>query len=711
MTDQGEPLQICPNCGQENALQSLKCIRCGELLEGLFHIDDYDEQEGVDASGELDNQDTISTVLNSLDENALLNEQNQADSGLSEPAEETQPEPPAWDREQVPDWLERVRQRVKEEESALSQASGGSGAGGRQSEDERAQVDQAFAGMLRRIREQAENERKKNRPSTENLVDENGDPEWLRRIRELHPPTVEESQNLPAKPAVSDELDDDWTEEELQDLLRREIGAQYLEEHRQELNFPLREQPPTEETTLEPAAEPGVPEDFHNIPDDDLEEREKPISLPDNPLESEQVLSDSAGSELPDPELAVDPQPDFETELSEAPADEPDEEPDVDADTGAVDEMEKELPEGLELQEADGETPAIPPILPEGTNETQFAGNSEEAPEPDEDGEKVEPDVDGELVEPDANPEAETAEDKNVPEKSADLILRRDQRQRAQTLKNIIEQEGRRSIAVLHEKTPQGKLGRLILALLLMIGVVTALVLGPAQKLELGVSPMSSAFEKSIGQIKSGERILVVLEYQAATSAELESLAKPVFTKLLAQGAEIRLLTSQPADVWLAGGLFDSDFPEEVPKTEFVPGGILGYLALSAGFTPAWGKTPIEKAISGGADLFDQSGAVLIITDSFDFARVWLEQVAPWKLGLKTLVITTAVNAPVLQPYFASRQLSGYLAGAADHSGQALNQRAWQVGVMIMMVVILLGMISKADADANQREEQRNARE
>jgi hypothetical protein len=46
------------------------------------------------------------------------------------------------------------------------------------------------------------------------MVDENGDPEWLRRIRELHPEREDDTQANMTVSAVKIPSDDEWTEEE-----------------------------------------------------------------------------------------------------------------------------------------------------------------------------------------------------------------------------------------------------------------------------------------------------------------------------------------------------------------------------------------------------------------------------------------------------------------------------------------------------------------
>ena len=50
MSEQPDDLRICPNCGQENASHTMRCIRCGQELEGLFEL------EGFETTGNSDGE-------------------------------------------------------------------------------------------------------------------------------------------------------------------------------------------------------------------------------------------------------------------------------------------------------------------------------------------------------------------------------------------------------------------------------------------------------------------------------------------------------------------------------------------------------------------------------------------------------------------------------------------------------------------------------
>ncbi len=703
MSDPADQFQICPHCGQENATHSLKCIRCGEMLEDMFVIEGLDEKTGQEDVEEELSPETMSLVLDSLENHPLLEDAKTDPEEQSSLEEEKELEDPRREAtEDVPDWLERVRQRAREEEAGGELAKGVQAMDAKREAEGRAQVDQAFDDMLQRIRDEAERERQKARRTSAELVDKNGDPEWLKRIRELNIEREDDTRQLHSSASGGDELDREWTEEELRELLRREIGAQYIEEQvledlapfsQTEPEIPQDEDEPESDTESE-AAEID-PNEFHNIPEDDFD------VLPILKRVSEEQAA--PGEQITEEETVEETKTTEEVEELEA------EEPDAFQDDPS-DSVETVSEEALQDEEPCEEIePEAEQAPDEGQAETEAEMGLEEKGAADEvDVEEPAVEEAKELIVPEVEDEQKSlTEAEPTEEFLADLILLRDQRERAQVLSNIIEQEGRRTLSVLHEKKPQGKLGRLILALLLIAGIIIALILGPAQGIATPEDPAAALFSEKLSQLKSGDSVLVVLDYQAASSTEIEALTRPILKALRENGVDIRMVTAQPNDLWLAGAFFDED--TDMPEIDFVPGGALGYLAFGVGTKPAWGATPIEKLVSNGREIFTKSDHILLVSDSFEFLRSWLEQIAPWQAEIPVSAISTGTNSAVLLPYFESNQLQGYLAGLADSPEQIVHQRAWQVGMLLMMIALILGIITKLDVDATHREEKRDA--
>lgn len=646
MSEQPNELRICPHCGQENAAYTLRCIRCGQELEELFELEGFEPTISPEDEESENATAPMSEILASLNSNPLLAETENAEDDARE-REEEQPD----SGRLSPDWLERIRQRAKEEEDAAGElAKGAIAMDDRRSQEGRKQVDEAFDEIMRRIREQNEREKARTTRRVESdLVDDNGDPEWLRRIRALHPDRDDDAKGIIVSSGVKDPNDDEWTEEELQELLRRELGLPEKPENELE-----------EEITTE-------------------------VSTPFSVEEETEVPSSYQAHEVSD----VESEPEFIHNIPE------------DEEVGFVNEVENDAPadnsESLELTEA--------PIQPEGGLEAEPDSESAETQAEDE----TEKAFEAKAPEAPAKNPPSAEEPLSTAEILPDLLLLKNQRERAQVFIEIIGQEGRRTIAVLHETSRQSKIGRLVLGLLLILGVLLAVLIGPSGTIDLPLSAPAVTFAKNLESIASADDVLIVLDYQAASRNDIEPLAERTLTILQENGSELRIVTSNPENLWLAANSLE---PVQLPD-EFVPGGMLGYLALSVGDSPDWGELPINQAFSGSSDLFGGVEQVLLISDSAEFVRMWLEQIDPWHPKIKTSAITTAVSAPVLLPYYDSGQLKGVVAGLADAKAldvepqNLVNQRAYQVGMLLMIVVLILGMITKADEDTLRRSEER----
>ena len=95
--------------------------------------------------------------------------------------------------------------------------------------------------------------------------------------------------------------------------------------------------------------------------------------------------------------------------------------------------------------------------------------------------------------------------------------------------------------------------------------------------------------------------------------------------------------------------------------------------------------------------------AVIVITDSVDSGRAWVEQVQPALGSVPMLLIASAQAAPMMEPYVQSGQLSGMLSGLAGSVSyeNTLQQPgaghaywiALQGGLAVVIALILVGIL------------------
>jgi hypothetical protein len=113
---------------------------------------------------------------------------------------------------------------------------------------------------------------------------------------------------------------------------------------------------------------------------------------------------------------------------------------------------------------------------------------------------------------------------------------------------------------------------------------------------------------------------------------------------------------------------------------------------------PAWTTPPLA-----GVTSLSQFAAFILITDDADSARAWIEQTQSTrdKVPVPFVVISSAQAAPMIQPYYASGQISGLVSGLyggaifEQHNQKPGTARAYwdaySIGMLLAMVLILGG--------------------
>lgn len=153
----------------------------------------------------------------------------------------------------------------------------------------------------------------------------------------------------------------------------------------------------------------------------------------------------------------------------------------------------------------------------------------------------------------------------------------------------------------------------------------------------------------------------------------------------------------------------------------YIPGGSISLLEfarqpqLAAPVTlfgePAW-QNPILSNIQGLQDFAE----IIVLTDSPENGRAWVEQVQPALGGVPLLMVASAQAAPMLQPYVQSGQINGMVSGLlgglmyGQQSGLPNNPilnvfSSYQIGVLLAFGLVLAGgLISGIRAMFSRRE-------
>jgi uncharacterized integral membrane protein len=300
----------------------------------------------------------------------------------------------------------------------------------------------------------------------------------------------------------------------------------------------------------------------------------------------------------------------------------------------------------------------------------------------------------------------------------------------------MMEQVLTRGPAPAEQAPKQKKRSRKLLWVIIVALVLIVLLLFAA--VGLGFLPLPQlfsaetvSFHRAIESLPSGVPVLVALEYSPAFAGELNPISMATMEHLAQKEANVTFISTQPAGPILAEDLLiqinkiypSYDISSKTENLGYLSGGSIGLLgfalhpmsAIQNGWDgqPAWSKPALE-----GITSLDQFSAVLVLSENADISRDWIEQVQP-RLGTAPLLIaTSAQTGPLLEPYSASGQVKGLVAGISgavayeNMTGKrSEGSNLWGLylaGQIVAVLVILLGLILRVTRDRkNQTDRER----
>ena len=239
------------------------------------------------------------------------------------------------------------------------------------------------------------------------------------------------------------------------------------------------------------------------------------------------------------------------------------------------------------------------------------------------------------------------------------------------------------------------------------------------------VDPQVSAINRLVNNLHPDDPVLVGIDYQSGLQGELRVAAQPLLEHLMHQGTRLVFVSTNPAGPVLAQSLFNAaqaagntGYPVEfMANLGYLVGGSTGLQALAAPLDSQANPNPLQQALpltyspSGSWNLPALYGVkqltdfkqVILLTDSVEGGRDWVEQVRPAlaKANIPLIVISSAQSAPLLLPYEASGQITAMLGGLPG--GAAYEQirqsrgdgttfwNAYLAGILAATLFILLG--------------------
>ncbi|MDO9122144.1 MAG: hypothetical protein Q7U31_10185, partial [Anaerolineaceae bacterium] len=148
------------------------------------------------------------------------------------------------------------------------------------------------------------------------------------------------------------------------------------------------------------------------------------------------------------------------------------------------------------------------------------------------------------------------------------------------------------------------------------------------------------------------------------------------------------------------------DLSSHVVTLGYLPGGATGVQLLAGNPRAAMPYThnldvAWNSDILNSVNSLSDFSAVIVLSDKSESSRNWVEQIQPGLGATPLLFVVSAQAAPLLQPYYQSGQVSGYVAGfygslayekmLQQTSGSLSHLGAFQSVMLLVVVIILVG--------------------
>ncbi|NMC79181.1 MAG: hypothetical protein GYA59_07470, partial [Chloroflexi bacterium] len=316
-------------------------------------------------------------------------------------------------------------------------------------------------------------------------------------------------------------------------------------------------------------------------------------------------------------------------------------------------------------------------------------------------------------------------------EASLDFQVSERQRLQAVLFEQMLAGEARPAASVAAQRPSASGWLRLVVALLLIGLVLASLWMGglPLANLQPAAPAAVGDFYQQLEAVPPGTTVLLAAEYDPGFAAEMHFAAQAALERLMQKQVNLVSISTLPAGPVLAQQLLQTAYDdllvrdpasgayalaERTANLGYLPGGTTSLQEFAqrpqqvTGYVPAWsGSAPSawESPALARVNQVSDFALVIVLTDKIENGQAWIEQVAPALNGAPLLLVSSAQAAPLLQPYLASEQAQGMLAGLAD--GQALAQlqgvgngaarwSAYQYGLLLAVLLALLGALFQA---------------
>jgi hypothetical protein len=214
-----------------------------------------------------------------------------------------------------------------------------------------------------------------------------------------------------------------------------------------------------------------------------------------------------------------------------------------------------------------------------------------------------------------------------------------------------------------------------------------------------------------INSLPLDKPVLIAGDYEAGLAGEIRWSSQPLIEHLMRRNLAIALISTNPVDTALLTAQITKGLRavpdylvlERVVDLGYLPGGAIAVQSLNGNFSKAVPltaelTTTSTHALLSSVSSLQDFGAVIVITDDSENARVWIEQIQPQIAETPLLMVTSAQAAPLIQPYYQSGQVAGLVSGMTgslvyERVMQTPGDSAGHLSSLQILSVLMAGLI------------------
>jgi hypothetical protein len=289
----------------------------------------------------------------------------------------------------------------------------------------------------------------------------------------------------------------------------------------------------------------------------------------------------------------------------------------------------------------------------------------------------------------------------------------------AELLHRLIEEESQEARPRAAAKPRPSVLRWVVAAALLLAAGVPAILGFPTMELPAFAPRDLAALVGVVDALPTERPALVVFDYEAGATGEMEAVAGPLLSHLMDRGIPIATLSTRPGGSVLAerlmalqGSSHNYVRGEDFVHLGYLPGGPAAVQlfaaqprqAVTSGFLEDEALVTIwDSPVLAGVTQLSDFAMMAVVTSGSEDARVWIEQSEPFLGEAPLVAAVSAGSEPLVRPYYESTdpKVNGILSGLS--SAVAYEQRlgrpglahsrwsSYGLGLLTVEVLVVLG--------------------